>query len=207
MAPATRMGRSHQPERSRQTRASSRERPQRRGKQPDGAAAQVPRFPASLIAWTGLGSAADPRLAQFITAYAQGPQAPEPGASCSGGTAPRSPDRLARAAPATGHRPRRPRGERPAIIRSRSVDGHRPGARPVAPIRAWAPPGSRRQSAPGQKLTWPPGPRPRGSLLDRPAMRRSTQGGIPRASIAHIEYTRGPSAIATTCGVGLAENG
>jgi hypothetical protein len=28
----------------------------------------------------------DPRIAQFIQKYAQGPQTPEPGAPCSGGT-------------------------------------------------------------------------------------------------------------------------
>jgi hypothetical protein len=32
-----------------------------------------------------LNDASDPRLAQFISAYEQGPQTPEPGASCSGG--------------------------------------------------------------------------------------------------------------------------
>ena len=33
-----------------------------------------------------LTSADDPRLAAFVTKYANGPQTPEPGASCSGGT-------------------------------------------------------------------------------------------------------------------------
>ncbi len=33
-----------------------------------------------------LDNAADPRLAKFIAAYEQGPQTPEPGAACSGGT-------------------------------------------------------------------------------------------------------------------------
>lgn len=33
-----------------------------------------------------LDSASDSRLAQFIAQYVQGPQTPEPGASCSGGT-------------------------------------------------------------------------------------------------------------------------
>ena len=33
-----------------------------------------------------LTSASDPRLARFITVYAQGPQTPEAGAPCSGGT-------------------------------------------------------------------------------------------------------------------------
>jgi hypothetical protein len=33
-----------------------------------------------------VNSAADPRLAQFIAKYEQGPQTPEPGAPCSGGT-------------------------------------------------------------------------------------------------------------------------
>ena len=34
-----------------------------------------------------LESADDPDLEQFIRAYRQGPQTPEPGASCTGGTA------------------------------------------------------------------------------------------------------------------------
>lgn len=33
-----------------------------------------------------LDSASDPRLQQFLTAYLQGPQTPEPGAACTGGT-------------------------------------------------------------------------------------------------------------------------
>jgi hypothetical protein len=33
-----------------------------------------------------LSGASDPKLAQFINYYQQGPQTPEPGASCSGGT-------------------------------------------------------------------------------------------------------------------------
>ncbi|MGH8910121.1 MAG: DUF3105 domain-containing protein [Egibacteraceae bacterium] len=33
-----------------------------------------------------LDAANDPRLAEFVRAYAQGPQAPEPGAPCGGGT-------------------------------------------------------------------------------------------------------------------------
>ena len=32
-----------------------------------------------------LNSANDPRLEQFVSAYSQGPQTPEPGAACSGG--------------------------------------------------------------------------------------------------------------------------
>ncbi len=49
-----------------------------------------PGLPAAVVAsaWgkqLRLSSASDPRLGQFITAYAQGPQAPEPGAACSGG--------------------------------------------------------------------------------------------------------------------------
>lgn len=50
-----------------------------------------PGLPAAVVAtaWgrqLRLASAADPRLPRFITAYAQGPQTPEPGAACSGGT-------------------------------------------------------------------------------------------------------------------------
>jgi hypothetical protein len=33
-----------------------------------------------------LTSVTDPRIGQFITAYTQGPQTPEPGAACTGGT-------------------------------------------------------------------------------------------------------------------------
>jgi hypothetical protein len=49
-----------------------------------------PGLPAAVVAsaWgkqLRLASATDPRLGRFITAYAQGPQAPEPGAACSGG--------------------------------------------------------------------------------------------------------------------------
>jgi hypothetical protein len=49
-----------------------------------------PGLPAAVVAsaWgkqLRLTSATDPRLGQFITAYAQSPQAPEPGAACSGG--------------------------------------------------------------------------------------------------------------------------
>ncbi len=49
-----------------------------------------PGLPAPVVAsaWgkqLQISSATDPRLAQFITAYAQGPQTPEPGAACSGG--------------------------------------------------------------------------------------------------------------------------
>ena len=49
-----------------------------------------PGLPAAVVAsaWgkqLRLSSASDPRLGQFITAYAQGPQVPEPGAACSGG--------------------------------------------------------------------------------------------------------------------------
>lgn len=45
--------------------------------------------PVVISAWglqLRVQSASDPRLAQFIAKYAQGPQTPEPGASCSGGT-------------------------------------------------------------------------------------------------------------------------
>jgi len=50
-----------------------------------------PGLPAPVVAsaWgkqLTLQSASDPRLAQFISAYRQGPQTPEPGASCTGGT-------------------------------------------------------------------------------------------------------------------------
>jgi hypothetical protein len=50
-----------------------------------------PGLPASVVAsaWgrqLRLASASDPRLPRFITTYAQGPQTPEPGAACSGGT-------------------------------------------------------------------------------------------------------------------------
>jgi hypothetical protein len=45
-----------------------------------------------LSAWghqLSVDSAADPRVEEFITAYVQGPQTPEPGAPCTGGlTAP-----------------------------------------------------------------------------------------------------------------------
>ncbi len=45
--------------------------------------------PVVISAWglqLRVQSASDPRLAQFIAKYAQGPQTPEPGASCTGGT-------------------------------------------------------------------------------------------------------------------------
>lgn len=50
-----------------------------------------PGLPTSVVAsaWgkqLRLASASDPRLPRFITTYAQGPQTPEPGAACSGGT-------------------------------------------------------------------------------------------------------------------------
>jgi hypothetical protein len=50
-----------------------------------------PGLPAPVVAsaWgkqLRLGGASDPRLQRFITRYAQGPQTPEPGAPCSGGT-------------------------------------------------------------------------------------------------------------------------
>lgn len=49
-----------------------------------------PDLPAPVVAsaWgvqLKVDSAADPRLAQFIAKYAQGPQTPEPGAPCTGG--------------------------------------------------------------------------------------------------------------------------
>ncbi|GAP51812.1 DUF3105 domain-containing protein [Streptomyces azureus] len=43
-----------------------------------------------LSAWghqLGADSASDPRVEQFITAYVQGPQTPEPGAPCAEGLA------------------------------------------------------------------------------------------------------------------------
>ncbi len=50
-----------------------------------------PKLPAPVVAsaWglqLTMTSAADPRIARFISKYAQGPQTPEPGAPCSGGT-------------------------------------------------------------------------------------------------------------------------
>lgn len=45
--------------------------------------------PVTVSAWStqlNLDSATDPRLANFIAKYMQGPQTPEPGASCTGGT-------------------------------------------------------------------------------------------------------------------------
>ncbi len=50
-----------------------------------------PGLPAPVVtsAWglqLRVTSASDPRLAQFLTKYEQGPQTPEPGAACSGGT-------------------------------------------------------------------------------------------------------------------------
>ena len=50
-----------------------------------------PGLPAVVVAsaWgkqLRLASDSDPRLQRFIAAYAEGPQAPEPGAACSGGT-------------------------------------------------------------------------------------------------------------------------
>ncbi len=50
-----------------------------------------PGLPAPVVAsaWgkqLRLDSASDPRLPRFISVYAQGPQTPEPGALCSGGT-------------------------------------------------------------------------------------------------------------------------
>ncbi|HEX9370373.1 MAG TPA: DUF3105 domain-containing protein, partial [Roseiflexaceae bacterium] len=49
-----------------------------------------PNLPASVVAsaWgvqLRASGAADPRLAQFVKTYEQGPQTPEPGASCTGG--------------------------------------------------------------------------------------------------------------------------
>ncbi len=44
--------------------------------------------PVVASAWgfqVDLDSASDPRLEQFVSTYAQGPQTPEPGAACSGG--------------------------------------------------------------------------------------------------------------------------
>jgi hypothetical protein len=50
-----------------------------------------PGLPAPVVAsaWgkqLTLSSPSDPRLAKFISAYRQGPQTPEPGATCTGGT-------------------------------------------------------------------------------------------------------------------------
>ncbi|HEY7834914.1 MAG TPA: DUF3105 domain-containing protein [Ktedonobacterales bacterium] len=48
-----------------------------------------PPSPVVASAWglqLKVNSASDPRIAQFISKYAQGPQTPEPGAPCSGGT-------------------------------------------------------------------------------------------------------------------------
>lgn len=48
------------------------------------------RAPVSVQAWgrqLTLPSADDPRLATFLDTYTKGPQTPEPGATCSGGTA------------------------------------------------------------------------------------------------------------------------
>jgi hypothetical protein len=52
---------------------------------------QYPNLPAPVVAsaWglqLKVSRASDPRIAKFISKYAQGPQAPEPGAPCSGGT-------------------------------------------------------------------------------------------------------------------------
>ena len=44
--------------------------------------------PVVAVAWNRrlrLASATDPRLLQFVAAFAAGPQAPEPGATCAGG--------------------------------------------------------------------------------------------------------------------------
>jgi hypothetical protein len=53
-------------------------------------ASPYPSLPAPVVAsaWgkqLKLNSANDPRLEQFVSAYRQGPQTPEPGAACSGG--------------------------------------------------------------------------------------------------------------------------
>ena len=50
-----------------------------------------PGLPSAVVAsaWgtqLRLPSASDPRLPRFVTTYTQGPQTPEPGAACSGGT-------------------------------------------------------------------------------------------------------------------------
>ena len=50
----------------------------------------VPGLPATVVAsaWGAqlrMDNASDKRLAQFLAYYVQGPQAPEPGAACSGG--------------------------------------------------------------------------------------------------------------------------
>ncbi|HEU4324868.1 MAG TPA: DUF3105 domain-containing protein [Roseiflexaceae bacterium] len=53
-------------------------------------ASPVDNLPSPVVAsaWglqVDLDSASDPRLEQFVSTYAQGPQTPEPGAACSGG--------------------------------------------------------------------------------------------------------------------------
>ena len=54
-------------------------------------ASQYPGLPAPVVAsaWGGqvqLTGVDDPRLSQFLTAYANSPKAPEPGGECTGGT-------------------------------------------------------------------------------------------------------------------------
>ena len=54
--------------------------------------------PVSLQAWGRqifVNSASDPKVEQFLAAYTQGPQAPEPGSACSGGTSETGPLKVA----------------------------------------------------------------------------------------------------------------
>ena len=63
-------------------------------------------MPIVLTAWAvqlEVDDAADPRVEEFLVEYIQGPQTPEPGAACSGGsgppresTCPAQPDRVPR---------------------------------------------------------------------------------------------------------------
>jgi hypothetical protein len=61
------------------------------GKKPYVVLSPYPGLPAPVVAsaWgaqLALPSASDPRLPQFLAYYRQGPQTPEPGAPCTGGT-------------------------------------------------------------------------------------------------------------------------
>ncbi|GAC1440261.1 MAG: hypothetical protein NVSMB55_04220 [Mycobacteriales bacterium] len=54
--------------------------------------------PVSLQAWgrqVFVNNASDPKVEEFLNAYTQGPQAPEPGSACSGGTSETGPLRAA----------------------------------------------------------------------------------------------------------------
>jgi Protein of unknown function (DUF3105) len=89
-----------------------------------------PGLPAPVVAsaWgtqLKLDSGTDPRLADFITTYQQGPQTPEPGAACSGGVGTPKVTRLIRRTAAAVHRPVARRSAR------RAAHGRAPlGARP-----------------------------------------------------------------------------